>query len=69
MLAALLTAGITVQGQEVTISWQNNAATVTVSDDILSLVKVKVSEYTTEPTLLCTTRGIYIQNGKTIVIR
>ena len=43
MLAALLTAGITVQGQEVTISWQNDAATVTVSDDILSLVKVKVS--------------------------
>ena len=45
MLAALLTAGITVQGQEVTISWQNDAATVTVSDDILSHFSRIVGSY------------------------
>lgn len=43
MSVAFLAAGITVQGQEVNINWQDNAATVTVSDDIQSLVKVKVN--------------------------
>ena len=43
MLAALLVASITVQGQEVSVTWQNDAVTVMVSDDIQSLVKVKAS--------------------------
>ena len=43
MSVAFLAAGITVYGQEVTVNWQNDATTVTVSDDILSLVKIKVS--------------------------
>ena len=41
--ALFLAAGITSYAQEVTVCWQNDAATVMVSDDILSLVKVKVS--------------------------
>lgn len=43
MLAALLMASISMRAQEVSIVWQDETATVTVSDDIQSLVTVKVS--------------------------
>ena len=43
MSVAFLAAGITVQGQEVAVVWQEGVATVTVSDDIQSWVKVGVN--------------------------
>lgn len=43
MLAVLLTAGIAVQGQEVSVCWLDDAAMVTVSDDIKPLVTVNIS--------------------------
>ena len=43
MLTAILTINTMVHGQEVSIVWHNNAATVSVSDDIQNMVKTTIN--------------------------